>query len=299
MNSVLSPRRRGPKVVALLAILVFPTGCRGTIPTDEIDATLAGAMGAARSLEREGSYAEAAELTRQVMIVDPDYQGARELLAALPAEYAEPLYSHPMLGSNVAKRFPTERSMPARVLLYLPDRILDLLDVVSFDVHAGPGLFANVHLTRGFQLGAGARGVSGLGWHDHRSLGLLAQFEAGVAVPAVESMAFAGGSIGSSGLDVVNETATGLARPSDTIYQRLRDYWAVGAAVTLLLVGADVDLHPVELFDFFVGFGPFDPLRDDFATTRGLDMPRNARMRLWELARITMSEDSMVAYRAR
>ena len=56
--------------------------------------------------------------------------------------------------------------------MWLPDRLMDLADVVSFDVGLGAGVGLDAHVTRAAQLGAEAGASMGLGWHPQRSLGL-------------------------------------------------------------------------------------------------------------------------------
>ncbi len=188
--------------------------------------------------------------------------------SALPSASAR---YHPMLGSNVANREPVERSVFVQALLYLPDRILDLGDVFSFDVHVGIGALANVHVTRAMQSGAGVREVLGFGWHERRSLGFRNQGDANIFIPILGMEAAHVSQIGTSGIDSVADGTLGLIGPSDPLYQEYRDYWAVGAQVTAGVIGVDFDFHPVQFADFLLGWTTFDFLNDDFASTRGID----------------------------
>jgi hypothetical protein len=85
----------------------------------------------------------------------------------------------------------------------------------------------------------------------------------------------------------------GLHNPTNSLYQDFRDFWAIGVSVTAGLAGAELDLHPIQLFDFIGGILLLDFARDDFATTRGLkfssvenDLLQNLaeieRAKLWE-----------------
>jgi hypothetical protein len=69
-----------------------------------------------------------------------------------------------------------------------------------------------------------------------------------------------------------SDRIAGLHDPGDRLYQEMRDYYAVGLELTAVILGVEVDLHPVDLADFVVGWGGLDIQRDDFATTRGLDL---------------------------
>lgn len=286
-----APARAG--LLALLpALAALALGCAGTHPPAEVRETLRRAVDAAEAHRREGRPAEAYPLVDAALAVDPDHAAALDLRASLPGGAAE-IYERPVLGSNVARRPATERSIPAEILLYLPDRVLDLLDLVSFDVHVGPGLYANLHATRALQLGAGLRSTAGLGWHDHRSLGLLARSESGLALGPLGAQTYAGTLVGTSG---VRSTADGLAPlygPGDAVYQELQDYWAVGSSVTLGLVGVDLELHPVELVDLLLGLAAVDLLHDDFAATRGLDLSDEEERLLERLGAYRRSDETM------
>lgn len=176
--------------------------------------------------------------------------------------------AHPMLGSNVADREPADRPLWARALLYVPDRLLDLGDVFSFDVHLGVGVLANLHFTRAVQVGAGLREVAGVGWHEQRSLGFQIQGDAQMLLPGFGAEAGHVGTLGTSGVNSASESTAGIIEPTDPLYQDYRDYWAVGGQVTAVFVGVDFDLHPVQLADFFAGWFGIDFLRDDFGRSR-------------------------------
>jgi hypothetical protein len=246
--------------------------CASALPTpEELDATLDRGVAAARAHHAAGRDAEAMILLGAVQRVDPAYPPAQ----ALKAKIVSPSIGwsdRPRLGSNVARRPSVERPLFARILLYLPDRMLDLLDVVSFDLHFGWGAHANLHLTRALQAGAGMRTVSGIGWHDHRSLGAKMQGSSELTVLALGGLAWSGELVGTSGVRASRDGIAGLHDPGDRLYQEMRDYYAVGLELTVAILGVEVDLHPVDLADFLVGWGGLDIQRDDFATTRGLDL---------------------------
>ena len=281
---------------AVVGVLLLG-GCAVTHPPGTVKSTLEGAVSAARAHHEAGNDVEAAQLLEAALRVDSQLQEAQELRVALSPE-VEFLFDHPWLGSNFARRPVTERSTTARVLLYLPDRILDLLDIVSLELHIGPGLYYNLHVTRAVQAGIGFHATGGFGWHDHRSFGVLGQAESGIVVLALGAQAYAGAMAGTSGVWSTVDTLAGLHQPSDRMYQELRDYWAIGQSYTLLILGSEWDVHPIEIADFFLGWGGIDILNDDFARTRGLDLDRTERRlikQLWEMER---SEETMSDYRA-
>ena len=231
-----------------------------------------------------------------VRSVDRGYPGVASVSLSMDRE--QPQLAPPgALGANVASRVRVSRPLPQKALLYLPDRVLDLIDIVTFDVHVGSGLYANLHVTRACQLGLGMRAATGLGVHGHRSIGLQGQGEGSAVAGPAGTLAYAGGSVGTSGIRGTADAFTGLHRPACEVYQSYLDYWALGAAAMLGAVGAEVDVHPVQIWDFLAGFGMVDLLKDDFAQTRGLKLTSDDKSVLRHLGYVRQSEESMLGYR--
>ena len=93
----------------------------------------------------------ASALLAAVARIDPQHQGAAGLRAALGSDWSG-LAPQPLLGSSHAMRPALKRPVYQRALLYLPDRALDLLDVISLGNGFGNGAFVDVHATRALQL---------------------------------------------------------------------------------------------------------------------------------------------------
>jgi hypothetical protein len=252
-------------------------------------------MSAAKHHAEAGRESEAWIMSRAVARINPDAPGMKELEATASQEMQD-VYKPSALGSNRAKRLVVKRSIPARIALYLPDRVLDFLDLASFDVHLGPGVYLDAHVTRGIQLAAGTRAVGGFGWHEHRSLGGKAQAEAGINVLAAGAHAFAGSTAGTSGIHGGSQGIAGIHSPGLRLYQDYRDFWAIGVSATAVLLGVEADIHPVQIVDFVAGFVGADICRDDFAHTRGPDLTGSDREILMELGRIQSSRTSLQAY---
>ena len=294
-NQTGDPMRRTLRLLSLSWLAAL--GACGSFHAPEVVAArLERAMTTAAERHATGDDVVAHQFVEMVREIDATYPGAEAL--ALELEGEEFLFDRPLLGSNLRRRPQVDRSVAAHVFLYLPDRLLDLLDCVSFDVHLGLGVLANVHVTRAVQVGVGGRAVGGIGWHDHRSLGFLGATESEAVLPGIGTQAYAGGLVGTSGVFGCADTLAGLHRPSKRIYQNMRDYWAVGASVTALVAGVDVDLHPVEFADFLVGFSTFDFLHDDFAATAGLGTTAEEDEQLKVLTSIRRSGKTMEAYAA-
>jgi len=267
--------------IALASLASVAAACTTPVPRHEAERLARAALEAAEGHLRDGNPAEASYLAEAALRGDPENPRALALLARIEA--AGPFYRDPLLGSNRPLRAAVERPLGVRALLYLPDRLLDLADVASFDLHLGFGLYANAHATRALQAGAGARGITGLGWHDRRSLGLRDQQDAGVVLAAAGAETTSGRLVGTSGIFAWAETVAGLQEPSDLLYQEVRDYWGVGLAATLLFLGIDVEMHPLQMADFAAGWVGIDFLHDDFAATRRLAFTRHERELLRDL----------------
>jgi hypothetical protein len=276
-----STLRLARRLGCVAAVSLLGSACATPVPRHEVERLADATLEAAEGHLRDGNPAEAGYLTEAVLRVDRENPRALALLAR--TETRGPALREPLLGSNQPVRAPAARPPLVRALLYLPDRLLDLADVASLDLHLGFGLYANLHATRALQAGLGVRGVTGVGWHERRSLGLRSQEDSGVVLVALGAETTSGTLSGTSGIFSWAETLAGLQEPADVLYQEVRDYWGLGAAVTVLLLGLDLELHPLQLADFAAGWLTVDFLRDDFAATRGLALTRHERELLRDL----------------
>ncbi len=255
-------------LIAVCALLL--AACAHRSP-DRVEDLLSQAFQAAENHHEFELDPEAAILLRAIQGVDPHFPGVADLQEDLDLDGR---LDRSLLGVNRRLRPDVHRELWKQVLLYLPDRVLDLLDVVSFDVHLGWGAFADVYATRAMQFGGGARATGGIGLHDHRSLGLKSQAEAGIHAAIFGADTYSSGLVGTSGARSASSAAAGLHEPTDALYQSFRDYWGVGASATAGIIGAEVEFHPVQLADFVAGWFGLDFLHDDFARTRALRLDK-------------------------
>ena len=285
------------KFFAPLALLCL-SACSTFTPPDQVQQELDAANAAAIGYLQDDKRPAAAQLLQAVLAIDPANERALELTHEYQSDEIENVFPRGYLGSNRAHRITADNSVWTRMLLYVPDRVLDLLDVVSFDAHVGWGLFANVHVTRAVQFGAGFRAATGLGWHDHRSFGLQTISEGELVIPGVGVQGIAGALAGTSGIYSMGDGEAGVLGPMAELYQVYRDYWAIGFQATAVVVGVDIDIHPVEIADWLAGHFPIDFLRDDLAETDTIWMKNADRNLLWSLSEIRRSAQSMDAFRA-
>jgi hypothetical protein len=275
----------------------FLSGCATHYTPDQIDDLLARTLQAAQARHDAGMDAEAAVITQAISGLDPSYPGLQDLALRIDPAVRDNM-SRNLLGMNRKLRPEVDRRVWVCALLYLPDRILDLIDVVSVGVHLGTGVFADSHLTRALQLAGGFRSTGGLGLHDHRSLGIKAQAEAGITLVSLGAQGFTGALVGTSGVHDTADGLAGLHRPSSRLYQEFRDYWAIGGSATAVLVGAEVDFHPLQLADFLAGFLTIDFLNDDFARTRRLQLDAVEPVLIAEIGKVRRSSRAREAYHA-
>lgn len=290
--------RSTPLLVAICSLLVSACAHR---PADRIEDLLANALRAAENHHEFDLDPEAAVLLHAMRGVDPDFPGTAELYGDLDLDAIVGL-DRGLLGMNRKLRPDIEREVWQQVVLWIPDRVLDLLDIVSFDVHMGWGVFADAHATRAMQLVGGARVTGGIGLHDHRSLGMKSQGEAGFNVAILGAHSYAGGLVGTSGAQAAISNSAGWHEPTDPLYRSLRDYWAFGASATAAIIGAEVEIHPVQIADFVAGWIGIDFLNDDFAHTRALRLEMAERQMIAELWKIQDNQallDEYVAARQR
>jgi hypothetical protein len=257
----------------VICILWLTVGACASLPPNQdlINGQLDLALKAAQARYDEGLISEAAILTEAVRRIDPDYEGVSELKEKTGVKGVD-VTNRGWLGSNRRVRTKANMFFGRRLIFYIPDRLFDALDVLSFDVHFGLGAFANVHATRAVQAGAGVRSKVGMGPHFQRSLGLAAESEMGVAALGLGVQTFAGSMFGTSGTITGGDSLAGLHLPKSNLYQEYRDYWAVGADVTAGFVGVAADIHLMQIFDFIGGLLFIDFARDDLGTTRGLKL---------------------------
>ena len=229
---------------------------------------------AARHLAR-GQKEEAAQLYQVVLLADPTNEKARAALAGI-GEYDRCIMEPTWLGLNY-ECGPLRHSFALRVVLYPINRILDILDIFSFHVGLEGGAFVDAHVTHALQVAGGAGGGLQFGWWQKRDLAIGTGEVAGVALGPVSAMGEDTTRIGTGGIGDRSFTITGVSHPTDIEYQRYRDYWGIGARVIAGVVGAEFEIHPIEIAHAVTGFFFIDFLHDDLFRTRALDLNRAER----------------------
>lgn len=158
------------------------------------------------------------------------------------AEEAAPAAETPK-AAEPAKKEP--HSVGHRLLLWIPNRVFDVLDLVRLRLRVGPGLSVDVRATEVADVSIGAHATIWAGLHGPRS-----QPEIPWPVGA-ETLATVEVSVAEAGSD------EGRFGPQ---YGPLE----VGFGTQLAIIGFDVGVEPYDAFDLLAGIFLFDPKGDDF-----------------------------------
>jgi hypothetical protein len=151
-----------------------------------------------------------------------------------------------------------------KIFLYIPNRIIDIVDTFTLELGAGPVVRAELQLTEAFQFGAGvgatAKAVKG---YNRQYGGCLENgWNAGFTCIMGEDMER---SDTTRWVQEYWEDYSGFPRPSQEIYNfytGARDYWAIGGTLGLGIEGTFF-IHPVEIVDLITGILFFDIKGDD------------------------------------
>jgi len=283
--------------IAVSLCSIVAGGCR-TYTAQDTELILSLAMSSARSHLDMGREQEAVLLVAAVAEVDPEFPGVQEIRRRAARAFADADVVS-LLGANRPQRYEVSRPLWARVLLWPVDRWLDAADMVSFGIHLGYGVYADLHATRAVQLCAGYRYVAEAGWLDNRCFGGQVRAESGLNLLWFGAQASRCAKSGTSGERVGSLALAGVHDPTLRYYQDYADYWAIGASATCspFPLGLSFDIHPVEIADFLAGFVGIDFLHDDFADTRGLDLRWTDTGLLMDISNILSSEEALADYR--
>jgi hypothetical protein len=257
-------------IAALFALACMGSGC-GHFNKAVYENSFTTLQESAAKYSEQGRYEEVVYITRALLDSEPDNYDVRRLqdtaVAAQPA--TADMVNKSLLGVNLSDRITDENfSILGSILLYIPNRILDLIDLITVEAGVCFGIGVKAQATDAFSVGLqGSAGEAMFGLVG-RNISVRATQEEFVHLLPVGSAYLSEARAYTAGTYGMMSSLNGLKEPTDTIYQRARDYWAIGAQAEALAVAANVKMHPVEVFDFIAGFLFFDPLKDDIGSTR-------------------------------
>ena len=159
----------------------------------------------------------------------------------------------------------TKDNIGEKLLFYIPNRIVDALDVVSVALGIGPVVEARLMATRAVDFGAGISFSTAKAYKNYNR-----QYGLGIEegwywsfIVGEESYTI---SDTTPWVSAYSESCVGFPLPTQRVYDFYdgqRDYWAFGGSLGLLIDG-DLYVHPVEFADFILGFFLIDIKDDDF-----------------------------------
>ncbi len=141
------------------------------------------------------------------------------------------------------KAAPGSGGMTRELLLYVPNRVFDLIDVIRARARVGPGLGATARVTRFAQVKVGGYSSVFAGLPGPRGM------------PKIPWP---------FGFDALESAALGLLDLSANVGSPNYGMFELGVGAQLGLVGIDVGLDPLEAFDLLAGFFMIDIFDDDF-----------------------------------
>lgn len=187
---------------------------------------------------------------------------AKEVKAGKPADASKP--------AEVKKDEPNKECpflKPA--LLYIPNRLLDLLDIVTIDLGAGPEFGVDAKVTHWLQIGGmyGDRYFLGKDYARQLGGGYSSGWNYGFLCFTSERR-YVDHEFGTTMEFLLKRKSLGLAMPDEdfTYTHNIRDFWEIGASAGWLIT-ACVAVHPVEIVDFLAGFAMVDLKGDDYAAS--------------------------------
>lgn len=136
-----------------------------------------------------------------------------------------------------------EKSIGHKIIWYLPNRLLDLVDIFRFRLRAGPGLAANVRMT------------------DYADVYMGTYYTAFVGLPGPRlkpEIRPPWGMEYEKGLKLMGVDAT-----DDLAHEPGYSPTEFNAGIQLLILGLEIGFDPVEFGDFFTGLVLIDLREDD------------------------------------
>ena len=164
---------------------------------------------------------------------------------------------------DIGQKSNTAKVITDKLIMYVPNRIMDLLDIFTFELGTGATAKLSLRATHAFGIGGGIGPTGKIVKGFNRTYGLALD-------NGYQAFFLAMGKG-----DITREYTTGnlpdywyvyngMQVPSDSIFaDKIKDYWALEVEAALL---ADVKfgLHPLNIADFVTGIFGYDFLGNDY-----------------------------------
>jgi len=152
-----------------------------------------------------------------------------------------------------------------RVMLYFPNRILDVLDVFTLNLGVGLTAHASLRVTHAAEIGGGFSATAQMIKDCNRQYGFARRngIYSGIGPFVATDMERRPAFLFAKEYWWDKE---GLVKPSDEHFlpkEGKVDYWEIGGSLGAGVIEADVSVHPVEILDAVLGFIFIDICDDD------------------------------------
>jgi len=152
-----------------------------------------------------------------------------------------------------------------KVVLYIPNRIVEATDLFSLELGFGPAIKADVSATKAFDFGAGVGPTAKVvkGYNRQYGFSLDKGYSLGFTCITAQDI---DRSEGTNNVQNFSNDSTGLPDCTDRLYDIYNgpiDYWSVGGEVACG-VDAGAYIHPVNIADFVTGIFLYDLKGNDF-----------------------------------
>jgi|GEM_PF-1669172 hypothetical protein len=151
------------------------------------------------------------------------------------------------------------------LLMYVPNRVCDVLDLLTLRIGAGPKLGAGVQVTEFFQFKGetGESGFFGLGFDRQWGGGVYNGFSYGLLWFDRDNYGIVDGIGWQRDYELVDRAMRIPSLSEERYKSRDIDPWAIGVNFSLL-IDLDVKVHLAAIPDLLLGILMFDPDHDDF-----------------------------------
>lgn len=161
--------------------------------------------------------------------------------------------------------FSSKASLADKLILYFPNRIVDMMDIFTFDLGFGPAIGARIQATRAMSFGAKIGVTADIikEYNRQYGFGLENGWSASFMMLEAENIQR---EHCTRYVQEIDWHRTGVPSPAQRIYdfyEGPRDYWMIGGEV-VAMVSVKAGIHPVEIFDFITGLAFIDIKGDDF-----------------------------------
>ncbi|MEM7179690.1 MAG: hypothetical protein AAF518_02175 [Spirochaetota bacterium] len=258
------------KKVFLVTLALFLIDCASSPNFREIHSRSKDILAAAKALQKEGKTQEAYRLLQIVQKMYPNDPEVKQIMTSFSKEQINYVDQGWFLGFNNATRAQEKAGILKRILMYIPDRFLDIFDLVDVWINIGPQFGVSAKATSVFQGEAFAGAYTGFGFGQNKMWGAKVEKRGSFAIGPLGITDHSSTTVGTGSFQV-GEDYLYVHTPGKQLYKEEKDYWSFGAQAGGLFLGWEIQIHPMEILDLALGFLFIDLLDDDISRTRALD----------------------------